>query len=216
MLLRRRELNRIGIFGTSGMAREAGDIARSLNQEPILISASRETLPNSGYEVICEEVLGSYTDINFVIGIADARTRRLIHQRYMHKLKFVNLIHPMASFGFGQKEIIKKSIGSIIAAGVRFTNNIAFGNFNIINQNATIAHDCVLENFVHVAPGVNLSGNVHLKDGCYLGAGSTVNQGSETKKIFIGENCIVGSGSVILSDCCDDCTYVGVPAVRIK
>ena len=90
------------------MAREAGDIARSLNQEPILISASPEALSNSGYEVICEEALGSYTDINFVIGIADARTRRLIHQRYMHKLKFVNLIHPMASFGFGQKEIIKK------------------------------------------------------------------------------------------------------------
>jgi acetyltransferase-like isoleucine patch superfamily enzyme len=107
-------------------------------------------------------------------------------------------------------------MGSIIAAGVRFTNNITFGNFNIINQNVTIAHDCILENFIHVAPGVNISGNIHLKNGCWLGTGSTVNQGSETKKILIGENCVVGSGAVVLSDCGDNQTYAGVPAVRIK
>ena len=216
MSLRSLELNRIGIFGTSGMAREAGDIARTLNQEPILVGTGRETLSNSKYKIICEEALDSHADINFVIGVADSQTRLSIYERYMHKLKFVNLIHPTASFGFGQMAIIKKSMGSIIAAGVRFTNNITFGNFNIINQNVTIAHDCILENFIHVAPGVNISGNIHLKNGCWLGAGSTVNQGSETKKILIGENCVVGSGAVVLSDCGDNRTYAGVPAVRIK
>lgn len=216
MSLRSLELNRIGIFGTSGMAREAGDIARTLNQEPILVGTGREMLSNSKYKIICEEALDSHADLNFVIGVADSQIRRSIYERYMHKLKFVNLIHPTASFGFGQMEIIKKSMGSIIAAGVRFTNNITFGNFNIINQNVTIAHDCILENFIHVAPGVNISGNIHLKNGCWLGAGSTVNQGSETKKILIGENCVVGSGAVVLSDCGDNQTYAGVPAVRIK
>lgn len=216
MLPRILELNKIGIFGTSGMAREAGDIARSLNQEPILVSTGREILSNSDHVIICEDALDSYADIDFVIGIADSQTRRSIYERYMHKLNFVNLIHPTASFGVGQIEIIKKSMGTIIAAGVRFTNNITFGNFNIINQNATIAHDCILESFIHVAPGVNISGNIHLKNGCWLGAGSTVNHGSENKKILIGENCVVGSGAVVLSDCDDNYTYAGVPAVRIK
>ena len=88
--------------------------------------------------------------------------------------------------------------------------------FCIFNQNVTVAHDCVVGNFVHVAPGANVSGNVHLQDGCWIGAGAVVNQGKSDNKLRIGDNTIVGSGSVVVADCDSNAVYVGVPARRIK
>ena len=44
-------------------------------------------------------------------------------------------------------------MGVIICAGVRLTNNIKVGNFSILNLNATVGHDTIIEHFVNVAPG---------------------------------------------------------------
>jgi len=104
----------------------------------------------------------------------------------------------------------------IIAAGVRLTSNIQIGNFVLFNQNATIAHECVIEHFVHVAPGANISGNVHLKEGTWVGAGAVINQGNETKKRIIGTHSVIGSGAVVTADCQPNSVYAGVPAKRIK
>jgi acetyltransferase-like isoleucine patch superfamily enzyme len=71
-------------------------------------------------------------------------------------------------------------------------------------------------NYVHIAPGANVSGNVHLHDGCWVGAGSIVNQGNPVKRLEVGANTIVGSGAVVISDCDPDAVYAGVPATRVK
>jgi acetyltransferase-like isoleucine patch superfamily enzyme len=57
---------------------------------------------------------------------------------------------------------------------------------------------------------------VHLKDGCWVGAGAVVNQGSNTAKRVVGENTVLGSGAVVIEDCEADAVYAGVPAKRIK
>ena len=90
------------------------------------------------------------------------------------------------------------------------------GDFCIFNQNTTIAHDCAVDSFVHVAPGANVSGSVHLKQGCWIGSGAVINQGSNTNKRVIGENTMVGAGAVVINDCEANAVYAGVPAKRIK
>lgn len=208
----------VGILGTSGMAREAGDIARALGYEPIFVAKDEVEIYNWTYsgKVILEYDIERYAGIPYVIGIGDGRVRKNVAKRFRNRLKFTNLIHPSATFGTFQREALNSCKGLIIAAGARFTTGISVGDFCIFNQNMTIAHDCVVGSFVHVASGANISGNVHLGDGCWIGAGSVVNQGKEFKKLKIGSNTLVGSGAVVVADCMSNAVYAGAPAKRIK
>lgn len=211
-------VNQIGIFGTSGMAREAGDVAHVLGFEPIYVARDEAELKvwNLPAKVILEQDLGHYPAIPYVIGISESNIRKTIAERFSGRLKFTNLIHPSASFGLGQREVLDSCMGTIIAAGARFTSGISVGDFCIFNQNVTVAHDCIVGNYVHLAPGANVSGNVHLQDGCWIGAGAVINQGNLTKKLEVGVNTVVGAGTVVIDDCEPGAVYVGMPAKRIK
>ena len=200
------------------MAREAGDIAWASGLEPVYVARDESELQAWSFSgpVILEEEIERYADMPFVIGIGENNIRKAIAERFRDLLQFSNLIHPSATFGCGQREVLEACKGSIVAAGARLTSGIVIGDFCLFNQNVTVAHDCVLGSYVHVAPGANLSGNVHLKDGCWVGAGAVVNQGSNKEKRVVGENTVVGSGAVVIEDCEADAVYAGVPAKRIK
>ena len=211
-------VNRIGIFGTSGMAREAGDIACALGIEAVYVARDQAEMQAWHYPgtVILEQDIGLYIDIPFVIGIGEGVIRKAVAERFKDELRFTNLIHPSATFGMAQREAIECCTGAIIAAGARFTSGISVGDFCIVNQNVTVAHDCIVGNYVHLAPGANVSGNVQLHDGCWIGVGAVINQGNPSKKLEIGANTVVGAGAVVIDDCDHDAVYVGVPAKRIK
>jgi UDP-N-acetylglucosamine acyltransferase len=55
-----------------------------------------------------------------------------------------------------------------------------------------VAHDCILGNFVTMAPGVVLAGHVFIGDKATLGINTSVHQ-----KLTIGEGAMIGMGSVI-------------------
>jgi len=209
---------RIGIFGTSGMAREAGDVAWAVGLEPFYIAPDDQELKKwSGVdEVILESEIDKVAHHSFVIGIGDNIIRQKIASRFSEMLHFSNLIHPSATFGYKQREVVDAGRGVIIAAGARLTSNISMGDFVLVNQNATIAHDCIIDSFVHVAPGANISGNVHLEEGAWVGAGAVINQGNDIEKRMVGRNATVGSGAVVIADCHPDTVYAGVPAKRLK
>lgn len=211
-------MKRFGIFGTSGMAREAGDIAYDLGYLPIYVARDKAELDAWKFsdEVVLEADLHRYKGIHYVIGIGENTIRRRVAQRSADKINFSNLVHTSATFGQGQRTLIEKKQGVIVAAGVRFTNNIQVGNFDIFNQGATIAHDVDFGDFVHIAPGSVVSGNVSIGHGCWVGAGAIINQGTNEKKLHIGENTVIGSGAVVIRPCASDAVYAGVPAKRIK
>ena len=211
-------LKKVGIFGTSGMAREAGDIAWAMGFEPIYVAKDAAEIKGCSLpsEVVLERDIANYASIPFALGIGDYRRRLAIAARFSGKLKFLNLVHPTATFGFGQKEVIDRSIGIIVAAGVRFTSGISVGNFSIFNQNAMVAHDCIIGDYVHLASGSIISGHVRLCDYCWVGAGAIVNQGTRCKKLEIGARTVIGSGSVVVGDCAPNSVYFGVPARKSK
>lgn len=211
-------MKKIGIFGTSGFAREVGDIAVSLGFEPIYVARDQseaDALAFTG-EVILERDVLQLRGADFAIGIGDNKVRRQVSARYSNQLRFANLIHPSATFGNGQLAAIAERIGVIVCAGVRFTNNIQIGNFTIFNLNATVGHDVLCEDFVNIAPGANISGNVHIEAGCWIGTGAVINQGDAANKLRVGSNTTIGSGSVVVKPCDHDAVYVGIPARRIK
>lgn len=211
-------MSRIGIFGTSGMAREAGDIAWELGLEPVYVARDQSELDACAFpgQVILESDIDCYRDIGYVIGIGDNGIRQRIAQRYASRLRFVNLIHPSASFGKGQRELLEVKQGIIICAGVRFTNNIHVGDFCIFNLNSTISHDVLIDECVYVAPGAHITGNIHIETRVWIGIGVTINQGNECPKRRIGADTTIGSGAVVVKDCEPNAIYAGIPARRIK
>lgn len=211
-------MSRIGIFGTSGMAREAGDIAWELGLEPVYVARDQAEIDACSFtgQVVFESDVDRYNDIGYVIGIGDNGIRQHISQRYAGRLRFTNLIHPSASFGKGQRELLEVKQGVIVCAGVRFTNNIQVGDFCIFNLNSTISHDVVIDECVYVAPGAHITGNVHIETRAWIGIGVTINQGTENLKRRIGADTTIGSGAVVVRDCEPNAIYVGIPARRIK
>lgn len=209
---------KIGIFGSSGMAREVGDIAIELGYVPLFIEKDDHGLQDwdSPFELITESEFIRCSGLPCVVGIGQGAIRRKIVTRFSAKRIFPNLIHPSATFGSGQKESLEQQYGVVVCAGVRFTNNIKVGNFTIFNLNTTISHDSLVEDFVTVSPGATILGNVHIKSGAWIGAGAVVNQGSNESKLIVGENSVIGSGAVVVKDCDPNSTYVGVPARRIR
>ena len=81
----------------------------------------------------------------------------------------------------------------------------------IINTKASIDHDCIIEDFVHISPGAILCGNVQVGELSWIGAGSVIIQG-----IKIGKNVIIGAGTVVIHDVPDNVTIVGNPGKIIK
>lgn len=211
-------MKKLGVFGTSGFAKEVADIADELGYEPFLIAKNEAEVVSQStvWPIVLESDIEQTKEAVYALGIGENNIRAKIVSRYSRKLNFVNLIHPSATFGKNQLQLIKEREGVIVCAGVRFTNNIIVGNFSIFNLNVTIGHDSIVDDFVNIAPGAHISGNVWIKQGCWIGTGAVINQGSNENKLSIGSETTIGSGAVVIKDCDEYAVYVGSPARRIK
>ena len=206
---------KIAIFGTSGFAREVADICLAADySEILLIEKEGGDRVRGPFPVVQEADVDSlYSDgYVFALGVGQNKIRKAIYNKFSY-LKFPDLIHPSATFGWGQLQEILKHSGNIIAAGVRFTNNITMGDFGIYNLNSTVGHDCVIGDYVNIAPGANISGNVYLAEGCYIGTGAQILQGkSIDNKLAVGAYAVVGAGAVVVKEVPVSVTVKGVPA----
>ena len=156
--------------------------------------------------------LGSEKDLikknnNLFVAIGDNKLRQLICEKLILDNNLPSLVHPSALIS--TTSLISKNV--LVAAGavVNAQSNIGYGC--IINTSAVIEHECQLDDFVHVAPGATLAGNVKVGKRSFIGANATVKQG-----VVIGEDVIIGAGAVIINDVPRNSTVVGNPGKIIK
>ncbi len=211
-------MKRIGIFGTSGFAREVDDVASALGFTAVFVAEnalerSRWIAPD---DVMLEGDVERYADMPFAIGIGNNAARQRVAEQYSGRLRFPALIHPAASFGKALRPSVEVRSGVIISAGARFMNNIEIGDFTVFNLNVTVGHDSIVERFAHLTPGVNVSGYVRIGERAWLGTGCAINQGSRLQRLSIGADTVVGSGAVVIEDCASHSVYAGVPARKIQ
>ncbi|AOY78161.1 hypothetical protein [Clostridium formicaceticum] len=205
---------KIAIFGASGFAREVRDIAFVLGYKEIIFIDKSKAGNLGDFSIVTEKEVCALAEAGyqFTIGIGDTKIRKEIRDRYA-SLPYINLIHPTATFGYEQFIKLEKKVGNIICAGARMTNNIEVGNFGIYYLNCTVAHDCIIEDFVTISSGANISGNVRLSMGVYIGANACILQGkSITEKIIVGKNATVGAGAVVTKNVPDHTIVKGIPA----
>lgn len=69
--------------------------------------------------------------------------------------------------------------GTIIMAGAVVQPNVRIGKHCIINTGATIDHDCVIGDYVHIAPGAHLCGGVEVGEGALIGVGVGIEPGTK-------------------------------------
>jgi sugar O-acyltransferase (sialic acid O-acetyltransferase NeuD family) len=206
---------KLAVFGASGFSREVADILLTSGvKELVFVDLSPIAHQYFGFPIFDESCVPKLKDQGFifVIGVGDNKARKRIFEKFP-SLPYPNFIHSSASMGFKQFDMLKNRRGNIITAGVRFTNNIQIGDFGIYNLNSTVGHDCMIEDFVNLAPGVNISGNVHMKEGAYVGTNASIFQGKAIdEKLEIGAYATIGAGAVVLKSVKSFDTVVGVPA----
>ena len=136
-----------------------------------------------------------------------AKTRFKIFQDFKARgFTFVNAIHPFSAIGSDVflGEGVQIMPGVVVNTGSRINANV------IINTRASVDHDCMLAEHVHIAPGVTLSGDVTVGTGSHIGTGACVIQG-----ITIGNHCLIGAGAVVRHDVADGKFVAGVPAREV-
>ncbi|EIM77235.1 sugar O-acyltransferase, sialic acid O-acetyltransferase NeuD family protein [Nitritalea halalkaliphila LW7] len=100
------------------------------------------------------------------------------------------------------------SIGLSTYVGVNTIINAhaQIGKGVIINTAAVVEHECVVQDFSHIAPAAVLCGNVSVGKSTFIGANSVVRN-----NISIYEKSTVGAGSVIVKDIITAGIYFGNP-----
>ena len=194
-------MKRLVILGASGHGRVAADIAGKNGYDSIaFLDDTKKTCGR--YPVMGESARFSEYDCDFFVAIGNPQVRRRMQEMLLTAGKQVTtLIHPSAVIG----EDVTLGTGTLVAAGA------VIGDGCIINSCASVDHDCVLEDFVHVAVGAHVAGTVSVGTGTWIGAGATV-----SNNLQICGGCMIGAGAVVIKSITESGTYVGVPAEKIK
>ena len=122
-------------------------------------------------------------------------------------MSWENLIDPTVITGRN----MKIHDGLVIAPNSVLTSNINLGKQVHIDLACTIGHDCIVGDFVTISPGANISGNVEIQRGAFLGTGAVI-----LEKVRIGEWAKIGAGAVVTENVPDNTTVVGIPARPVR
>ncbi len=211
-------MEKIVIVGAGGFGREIQWLIERMNaKEPTWeILGYIDDGVAAGTEIDGYPVLGNSSDLllekeklGVACAVGNVHTRKKIIERLLKNtnLWFPNFIDPSVCMS----DWIKLGRGNLICASNILTVDIQIGDFNIINLDCTVGHDVRLASYITVYPGVNISGCVTVGEFCEIGTGTQIIQGKR-----IGQDVILGAGSVVVKDLLESGTYVGAPAKRIK
>ncbi|MFD2203541.1 acetyltransferase [Shivajiella indica] len=96
------------------------------------------------------------------------------------------------------------SPSTYIGKNVTINAQSEIGKGVILNTGSIIEHECQVSDYVHIAPGAVLCGNVFVGEGSFVGANSVVRQ-----NVKISSDNVIGAGSVVISDIVEKGIWAG-------
>jgi sugar O-acyltransferase (sialic acid O-acetyltransferase NeuD family) len=102
--------------------------------------------------------------------------------------------------------------GALISPFVTLTSNIRIGRQFHANLYSQVEHDCVVGDFVTLAPGARVNGNIVLEDHVYVGSNAVIRHGLQGAPVVIGKGAVIGMGAVVTRSVAPGTTVVGNPA----
>lgn len=139
-----------------------------------------------------------------IIGLGSNQVRKQLATTM--DLNWITVIHP---FSWVHPEV-SLGVGTIVCAGAIVQPGAKIGSHVIINTKASVDHDCMVGDYVHIAVA-HLAGGASADEGAFLSLGSTVLPG-----LNIGAWAHLGAGSLATKNILAGCTAVGNPARTIK
>ena len=193
------------LFGSGGHSKVLIDIAQASQTEIAALFDDNSKLWGTDFHSL--PVLGGKDKIDLnsqiFISIGANHIRRKIALHFQGQgHSFFSLLHPSAQIS-PSADIAE---GTCVMPGAIINADVRIGAHCIINTAATVDHDCVIEDFVHIAPGVNLCGNISIGEGSIIGVGASIIPG-----IKIGKNCTICAGAVVLRNVPDGSKVIGNP-----
>ena len=209
-------MKKVVIIGAGGFGREVAWIIERINKvsptwDLVGFLDDDSSLLNKpvykDYNVIGGiDYSNSLDEVYFVCAVGNAKIRKAIVDKVGNK-NFATIIDPSAIIS----DTSKIGGGSIICQNVIVSINVDIGKHCDLIYGSIVGHDSKIDSFVTLYPSVNISGNVNVGACVEIGTGAKVIQQKN-----IGNNVIIGAGSVVIKDIPNDCTAVGVPTKLIK
>jgi sugar O-acyltransferase (sialic acid O-acetyltransferase NeuD family) len=205
-------VRRVVIFGAGGCGRDLHFVlSRLIGSQagpPPEIAFLDDTAQGPtilGRALIREMVSGD----QYIMGIADGQLRQTLDERAraMGGEAF-DLRAPTALIG----DDVVLGEGAAISDFALLTTNIRVGRQFQANYYSHVSHDCVIGDYVTLAPKAAVNGNVQIGDGAYIGTGAVIKQGTADKPLVIGAGAVIGMGAVVTRDVAPGEVVMGNPA----
>jgi sugar O-acyltransferase (sialic acid O-acetyltransferase NeuD family) len=156
------------------------------------------------------DLINQYDICGGLIAIGDNWLRNKIYNQIIESVpnfKFINAIHPSVIIGNN----VKIGEGVTAMAGVIFNPRSIIGNFTFFATGAQVEHDCIISDFASISAGSITGGYVKLGKYSALTLGVTV-----LDRLEIGENTVVGAGSLVLKSLPSNVLVYGNPAKIVR
>jgi sugar O-acyltransferase (sialic acid O-acetyltransferase NeuD family) len=168
-----------------------------------------------GYKVIgrqneVKELSEKYNFNSGIVGLGDNYLREKVVLEILDQKRDFNFINAISKFTF-ISDTSKIGVGNVLMPGVIVNSEAVISNHCVINTKSSLEHNCFMENFSSISAGVTTGGYFNLGKYSAIALGVTI-----FDRTSIGENVVVGSGSVVVKDLDSHGLYYGVPAKRIR
>ena len=163
-----------------------------------------------GYQEDIINLIGIYKIDCGLITIGDNWSRYLVSYQiksFYPNFSFPNLIHPSVTIGIN----VEFGEGALVMAGCIINPNSTIGNFVFFATGAQIEHNCIIDDYASISAGSITGGFVHVGRFAAITLGVVI-----VDRINIGENTVVGSGSLVLHSLPSNVLAFGRPAKIIK
>ena len=201
-------MNRLMIIGAGGHGKVVADNALQNGYTNICFIDDGVTGECLGFPIIggsAEIAKQNDGETDFIVGIGNSAIRKRIVEE--HPVTWIKLIHPSAQIATN----VSIGKGTVVMAGAVINVCAQVGEHCIINSNAIVEHDNVIQDFVNISPGAKLGGGVRIGELTNVGIGATV-----INNVDVTSGCVIGAGGVVIRNVVESGTYVGVPVRKMK
>jgi len=209
---------KILVYGGGGFAREVAWLVQSCSDERNQYNvecfidddeANHGKILNDIPVMGLNEAYEQFPDAKVIGGVGGPSTRQIIMDKADQLgFDFATIVHPRVE----RSRWIEIGEGTVICAGNILTTNIILGRHVQINLDCTIGHDVVVGDYTTLAPGVHISGYVHLGQRVYVGTGAAIINGTQQEPILIGDDAVIGAGACVIKAVPAGITVGGIPA----